>query len=146
MTPAGRILSPQSNVERGSQDLSDPAEFLRNESDPAKGYCARCGGWFELADLVTDRKRPSGHRAMCKRCDSARSLEQYHRRHPRVERHCEECGVELVGQQRLVCASYRCKEARFARLHPEAAKAREAKRVERRREARRRARENVPAE
>ena len=120
--------------------MSEAAVFLRNESDPSIGFCARCGGWFPLAELAVDRKRPNGHKAMCRRCDSARSLERYRKRHPRVERHCSECGVELVGQQRLTCGSNQCREARLRRTNPAAYAKREAAKVERRREARRRAR------
>lgn len=47
---------------------------------------------------------------------------------------CSECGGALEGQQRLVC-SRRCKDRRYARLHPEAVAEKQ-----RRKRARRRAR------
>jgi hypothetical protein len=51
---------------------------------------------------------------------------------------CEECGGALEGRQRIVC-SRRCRDRRYARLHPEAYAAKEARKVERRRARRREA-------
>jgi hypothetical protein len=48
---------------------------------------------------------------------------------------CSECPNELTGKQRVVC-SPRCTERRFKRLHPESYAAKEARKVERRRERR----------
>jgi hypothetical protein len=56
---------------------------------------------------------------------------------------CSECGVALEGRQRLTCGSNSCRERRFAKLHPKAYAEREARKVERRREARRLAREQA---
>lgn len=55
-------------------------------------------------------------------------------------RSCSECGGPLEGRQRVVCGSARCRDATFRRLHPDAYAAREAAKVERRREKRREAR------
>jgi hypothetical protein len=54
---------------------------------------------------------------------------------------CEEGGEPLPERRRVVCSD-RCREARFKRLHPESYE-REARKVERRRQARRRAREQA---
>jgi hypothetical protein len=70
---------------------------------------------------------------MCKRCDSARSLEHYRRTHPAVVRNCSECGVELAGHRRVVCSSA-CRERRYRRLHPEAAAEKQRAKRARRRE------------
>jgi hypothetical protein len=120
---------------------SDSSRHVELLPDEAKGVCARCGGWFPLELLAVDRKRPSGRKPMCKRCDSERSLARYYRlRGGQPMRRCSECGAELEGRQRVVCSS-RCREARFRRLHPESYAAREARKAERRRQARRRASE-----
>jgi hypothetical protein len=52
---------------------------------------------------------------------------------------CSQCGKALEGKQRVTCGSSRCREQRFRRLHPEAYAAREARKVERRRDKRREA-------
>jgi hypothetical protein len=61
------------------------------------------------------------------------------KRGPQPVRYCSECGVELEGRQRVTCGTSFCREARFKRLHPESYAAREARKVERRRERRREA-------
>src|SRR4051812_33214339 len=112
--------------------------FLANEADPSMGFCARHGGWVKLELLAVDRKRPNGRKPICKRCDSTRSLARYYaNRGPQPDRHCSECGAELEGRRRACCASAKCRERRFRRLHPETYAAREARKVERRRERRR---------
>lgn len=58
---------------------------------------------------------------------------------PSEPRSCSECGGALEGRQRVVC-SWRCRDRRYARLHPESYAAREARKVERRRKRRRGAR------
>jgi len=55
---------------------------------------------------------------------------------------CSECGDELTGRQRVVCGP-RCRDRRYARLHPEAYAAKERRKVERRKAARRQAREDA---
>lgn len=59
------------------------------------------------------------------------------KRVPRAPSFCPECGEELTGQQRVNCGKSGCREARWKRTNPEAYAAREAKKVERRRERRR---------
>ena len=59
---------------------------------------------------------------------------------PSEPRSCSECLAPLEPPKRVVCSG-RCREARFRRLRPEAYAAREARKVERRREKRRLARE-----
>jgi hypothetical protein len=49
-------------------------------------------------------------------------------------------GITLAGRQRVAC-SPRCRDARYRRLHPAEYAANEARKVQRRREARRRRRE-----
>jgi hypothetical protein len=100
--------------------------------------CIQCRRELPLEQMAVDRHRASGRKPYCKRCDSARSLARYYARRGEVPtRHCSECGVELAGRQRVVCSS-RCSERRRKRTDPEAYAKREAAKVERRREARRR--------
>jgi hypothetical protein len=62
---------------------------------------------------------------------------------PPKRTNCSECGAELQGQQRETCGKAACRDRRFKRTNPDAYAAREAAKVERRREARRRAREGA---
>jgi hypothetical protein len=54
---------------------------------------------------------------------------------------CSECGRDLEGRQRVTCGSQSCREARLKRTNPEVHAKREAGKVERRRQARRRVNE-----
>ena len=58
-------------------------------------------------------------------------------RRPRVapsRKKCVECGTEFVGRKdRLLCGARRCKDRRYARLHPEELRAKERRKYERRR-------------
>lgn len=53
---------------------------------------------------------------------------------------CSECGDELAGRQRIICGKASCRDRRFKRTNPEAYAERERQKVERRRDARRKAR------
>lgn len=55
--------------------------------------------------------------------------------------HCSECGDLLEGRRRIICGKASCRDRRFKRTNPEAYAAREAAKVERRREKRRAARQ-----
>ena len=64
---------------------------------------------------------------------------------PPEHTHCTECGDELTGRRRIICAKAGCRDRRFKRTNPEAYAERERQKVERRREKRRAARaENFP--
>ncbi len=119
----------------------DSTDFAAIRPDEWQQVCPSCGVQKARIEFAVDRHRASGRKPICKACDSARSLARYQRLHPEVERHCSECGVELEGRQRLMCGSSRCRDARLKRVNPEAYARREAAKVERRREARRAARE-----
>jgi hypothetical protein len=77
----------------------------------------------------------------CKACSAASTRRWRERnadklRRPRVspsKLKCAECGVEFVGRKdRLLCRARRCKDRRYARLHPEALRAKERRKYERR--------------
>jgi hypothetical protein len=121
---------------------------------PVDGYrCSRCGEVKQPHEFTRDKRKPTGHSSYCRDCDRVRTNEYYHRnrerilakaaakRGPRPQRFCSECGSELEGRQRVVCGSSRCREARLKRTNPEGHAKREARKVERRRQARRRASE-----
>ena len=115
--------------------------------------CGDCGEMRPLSEWAVDRSKPSGFSSRCKVCQREKAKAYYaaHRDEIRekaaakrgapVERTCLECGDPLEGRRRVVCGKSKCREARFRRLHPESWAAREAAKVERRREARRRVRE-----
>jgi len=122
---------------------------------PGEKRCPGCGGLKPLEDFTSDRSKKDGRGSYCQVCDRERSRAYYAANHdavlaraaakrgPAPTRFCSECGRELAGRQRVTCGSSRCREARFKRLHPEAYAAREARKVERRRETRRLARERA---
>jgi hypothetical protein len=58
-----------------------------------------------------------------------------------VETACSECGEPLLPGKFVVCGKSKCRDARFRRTNPEGYAAREAAKVVRRREARKKARE-----
>jgi len=102
-------------------------------------WCAKCGKW-----KPRDEYHSGPHntlRSWCKECAraatrawrAARSPERkaaelaarrdaYREAHPLPTLACSECGVELERPYRVVC-SRRCKDRRYARLHPEKARA-----------------------
>lgn len=63
------------------------------------------------------------------------------RERPPEQTECSECSGPLEGRQRVICGKASCRDRRFKRLNPEAYAERERQKVERRREARRAARE-----
>jgi hypothetical protein len=153
MTPAVRFPSPRQNPElRGSNHLD-----FRGSTAPwllaGERLCHACGVRRPLSEWALDATKPTGYGTYCKGCDARRSREFYARnreavlararakRPPAPVRHCSECEAVLEGGQRVTCGSSSCRERRFRRLHPEAYAAREARKVERRRETRRLARE-----
>ena len=100
--------------------------------------CAECGG---VIVQPSGRGRP---RKFCEICrpgrteqarlaDNAARRVKYRAAHPLVVRFCEECGAELEGHQAVLCSKRACKDARHRWLHPEAEKAKQARKYERRR-------------
>ena len=122
--------------------------FYRVPEDSEPKQCPRCGVVRTFGEFVVDRSKPSGRGWICRVCDRERSAAYYvanreavlaraaARRPAPLQRACSECSTPLVPPRRVVCSS-RCQERRFRRLNPEAYAAREAAKVERRRERRR---------
>jgi hypothetical protein len=151
VTPAVRFPSPRKDPElRGPNHLdlrASTAAFLLE----GERVCGGCGVRRPLSEWSRDASKPSGLGSLCRACTRRRSRQFYARnrerilaraaarRGPPLVRFCSECGVELEGRHRVTCGKSSCREARFRRLHPEAYAAKEARKVERRRQARRRA-------
>lgn len=110
-------------------------------------WCPRCSRHLPAEEFAANPRVRSGFSSWCKRChrqavrvwreehrdeENAKRRAEYAAAHPRAVRHCEECGAELEGRASVVC-SRRCKDTRYRRLHPEAEKARQARKVARRR-------------
>jgi hypothetical protein len=110
--------------------------------------CPRCGESRRVDEFARDVSKRSGRKSICKGCDRVKAAAYYAAnreavaartaaRRPSAEpRFCSECFVLLEGRRRVVCSS-RCSDARYRRLHPETYAELEARKVVRRREARR---------
>jgi hypothetical protein len=103
-----------------------------------------------VADFARDASKPSGRTSICKPCDREKARRYYQENRDaklaraaarRPERRCEECGDPVPAGHLVTCGASRCREDRYRRLHPAEYAAREKRKVERRREARRQARE-----
>ena len=92
--------------------------------------CELCGRWF------TQFRGPGRPRLFCPSCMPPGTFRRrpYVPVGPRVLV-CVECGETFTAQASALVCSRRCKDARYRRLHPEAERARQA-----RKDARRRAR------
>jgi hypothetical protein len=153
MTPAGRNFPPGCDSVRGSvvSEASGRrgAEWLHSD----ESACSRCGGSTKWPDgFALDGSKTFGRKSWCKKCESAKSRAYYRENRERIldaraERRggsrrvgrstCSECGAELEGRQWQTCGKAGCRESRFKATNPEAYAAREAAKVERRRERRR---------
>jgi hypothetical protein len=140
-TPQPKISARVGELEGVGLKVHDSRGMVVPGLDSCGRVCTLCKRMLPWDEFGLDRSKSNGHKSSCKACDSARVLKRYHEQRADVPAPtCEECGVELEGRRRVVCSS-RCRERRFRRLNPEAYGTREAAKVERRREARRRARE-----
>lgn len=134
--------------------MSERRRFFEVFSDSDVLTCPRCGGRLRRDDLARDASRMTGRKSICVPCDREKSRAYYAANRERVlariaakrpvqaPRFCSECGDPLEGRQLVICGKRRCRDARFKRLNPEGYEAREARKVERRREARQKARES----
>lgn len=113
-------------------------------------HCPRCGGFLPLEDFRPNARLKSGWSSWCRRCSlsatrewrdrNREAIDAYNRarRIPPAELTCVECGVTFEGRRnRLVC-SRGCKDARYAKFHPEQAQEK-ARRHQRRVRAKRKA-------
>jgi hypothetical protein len=87
----------------------------------------------------------SGWNSWCRSCcnERTRLWRREHPEHKLTRPHvapsrltCVECGDEFEGRRdRLLCGSRRCKDRRYARLHPEALREKERRKYQRRKAA-----------
>ena len=112
---------------------------------PPKGrHCSRCNEFLSFSAFRPNLKLKSGWNSWCRAC-SGESTKRWRERNadklrrPRVspsKLECAECGASFEGRKdRLLCGSRRCKDRRYARLHPEALRAKRRRKDQRRRAA-----------
>jgi hypothetical protein len=112
---------------------------------PAGRRCTNCKEFLPFSAFRPNLKLSSGWNSWCRACCVERTrqwraehpeqqqLYNERRRVPLAKLRCVECGVVFEGRKdRLVC-SRRCKDARYRRLHPEAAREKQRRKDERRR-------------
>jgi hypothetical protein len=116
---------------------------LDHRRTPRSGFCSH-QHYYRWRDRLRYASDPEGQRERSRRYyreNREKVLEKAAARRgrarPRERSTCEECGAELVGQQRNTCGKSSCRDRRFKRTNPEGYERREAAKVERRREKRR---------
>jgi hypothetical protein len=115
-------------------------------TNPARKHCTRCWQYLLAGCFRPNARISSGLSSWCRECDRAykrqwraenpEKLAEYNesRRAPRELRKCSECGTEFVRKSNQVVCSRRCKDKRYARLHPEKLKEKKLRYQQRRRE------------
>jgi len=112
---------------------------------PKGRRCTHCGEFLPFSAFRPNLRLSSGWSSWCRDCsvESSRAWRERNRervnaarRTPLAKRTCVECGGEFEGQKsRLLCGSRRCKDRRYQRLHPEAYRAKERRKYQRRKAA-----------
>jgi hypothetical protein len=91
--------------------------------------CSRCHQRLPVSAFRSNTKLRSGLHSWCRECCTvaagetrARYRDRYNerRRVPPSKLACVECGEEFEGRRDRLLCSRRCKDLRYARLHPEA--------------------------
>ena len=107
----------------------------------------RCRHYREVLPFSAFRpnlKLSSGWSSWCRVCSSAatrawreqnRERVNAARRKPPVKLRCVECGGEFGGRKDRLLCSRRCKDRRYARLHPEALREKQQRKYQRRKAA-----------
>jgi hypothetical protein len=111
---------------------------------PTGRHCSRCNQFLPFASFRPNLRLKSGWHSWCKTCCVERTR-QWRAEHPelRLSRprvapsklKCVECGVAFEGRKDRLVGSRRCKDKRYARLHPDQLRAKERRKHERRRNA-----------
>jgi hypothetical protein len=112
---------------------------------PPKGRrCRRCKEFLPFSAFRPNLKLKSGWSSWCRAC-SAEATRQWRMRHrdelnerrriPPTKLKCAECGEGFEGRRDRVVCSRRCKDRRYARLHPEELRAKQARKYQRRKAA-----------
>jgi len=137
-------------LQRGTRSHTPPASHKRNResgaSIPSEKRCAHCGENHPAAAFLRNERSADGLSSWCRTChnEATRRWRAEHpervaadnaaRRRPRVELSCVECGAVFEGRAGQLVCGRRCKDARYRRLHPEAYRAKRARKNRRRRE------------
>ena len=133
-------------------DLAGNVNFWDRQHVLDRGKsCSRCGKFLPASEFPSSARTKSGFSSWCRSChrdavrkwraenrDRANEAQRaaYRAAHPLVARSsCEECGVELEGSHRVTCGARALQGRALRRLHPEAEKARQARKRERRKAA-----------
>jgi hypothetical protein len=119
---------------------------------PSGKGCSKCGRFLPFGEFRSNLRLQTGWDSWCREChreagqrwraakpEYQEAYNQRRRVEP-VEVRCEECGTAFLGRPNRVVCSRRCKDARYRRLHLV-----EYREKERRKHARRRAREKGQA-
>ena len=96
-------------------------------SPPAGRRCTNCGEFLPFSAFRPNLRLSSGWNSWCKACCVERTRQwrlehredNERRRVPPSKLTCVECGGEFEGRKGKLICSRRCKDRRYARLHPE---------------------------
>jgi hypothetical protein len=112
--------------------------------DRARGRrCTRCGEFLPFSAFRPNRRLSSGWNSWCRECHAERSrhwraehpeqqqLYNERRRVPLAKLTCAECGAVFEGPKNRLLCSRRCKDRRYARLHPDKLREKKRRRAER---------------
>jgi hypothetical protein len=113
---------------------------------PPKGRrCRRCTEFLPFSVFRPNLRLSSGWNSWCRACcvEATRAWRERNRervnaarRTPPTKLRCAECGTEFEGRKsRLLCGRRRCKDRRYARLHPEEMRAKQQRKYQRRKAA-----------
>ena len=109
---------------------------------PRGRRCTRCQVVLPFSAFRPNLRLSSGWSSWCRACSSAatrawreqnRERVNAARRKPPVKLRCVECGGEFGGRKDRLLCSRRCKDRRYARLHPAELATKERRKYERRR-------------
>ena len=127
-------------IERGSGSVGVFCWVRPWMTKPRGRRCTNCGEVLPFSAFRPNLRLSSGWNSWCKACcvERTRRWRREHPEHKSRRPHvapskltCVECGVTFEGRRdRLVC-SRRCKDRRYARLHPEQFRAKERRKRQR---------------
>jgi hypothetical protein len=111
---------------------------------PTGRRCTRCKEFLPFSAFRPNLRLSSGWSSWCRACCVERNRQwraehpeqqqayNERRRVPLAKLRCVECGGSFEGpKNRLLCGSRRCKDRRYAHLHPDKLKAKKRRRAER---------------
>jgi hypothetical protein len=112
---------------------------------PPKGKrCTRCSEFLQFSAFRPNLRLKGGWNSWCRACcveatrvwrDQNRERVNAARRTPPAKLRCVECGGEFEGRKGKLICSRRCKDRRYARLHPEALREKQRRKYDRRKAA-----------